>query len=104
MSENHWTKKLQEGGENYSMRSFTNCILRHILLCDQAKDNEMSGACIKHEKVRNAYKICVRKREGKNPLGKPRRRWKDNIRIDLRKIWWVVADRIHLALDMDQWQ
>jgi hypothetical protein len=35
--------------------------------------------------MRNAYKILVGKPEGKRPLGRPRRRWKDNIRIDLRE-------------------
>jgi hypothetical protein len=38
--------------------------------------------------MRNTYKILVGKPEGKRPLGRPRRRWKDNIRIDLRKIRW----------------
>jgi hypothetical protein len=38
--------------------------------------------------MRNAYSILVGKPEGKRPLEKPRRRWKDNIRMDLRKIGW----------------
>jgi hypothetical protein len=37
---------------------------------------------------RNAYKILVEKPEGKRPLGRPRRRWVDNIKIDLREIGW----------------
>jgi hypothetical protein len=37
--------------------------------------------------MRNAYKILVGKPEGKRPLGRHRRRWEDNIRMDLRKIW-----------------
>jgi hypothetical protein len=36
---------------------------------------------------RNAYRILVRKPEGKRPLGRPRRRWEDNIRIDLKVVW-----------------
>jgi len=36
--------------------------------------------------MRNAYKILVGKHEGKRPFGRPRRRWEDNIRMDLRKI------------------
>jgi hypothetical protein len=39
---------------------------------------------------RTAYRILVRKPEGKGPLGRHRRRWEDNIKIDLRKIGWVV--------------
>jgi hypothetical protein len=37
---------------------------------------------------RNAYTILVRKPEGKGPLGRPRRRWEGNIRMDLREIGW----------------
>jgi hypothetical protein len=55
--------------------------------------------------VRNAFKILVGKSEGKGPLGRPRRRWEDIIRMDLRKIaWkcWEVVDWMHLAQDRDQ--
>jgi hypothetical protein len=38
--------------------------------------------------MRNAYKILIRKPEGKRPLGRPRCRWEDNIRMDLREIGW----------------
>jgi hypothetical protein len=38
--------------------------------------------------MRNAYKILVRKLEGKRPLGRPRRRWENNIKMDLGEIWW----------------
>jgi hypothetical protein len=41
---------------------------------------------------RNAYRILVGKPEGKRPLGRPRRRWKDNIRMDLREIEWGDMD------------
>jgi hypothetical protein len=40
-----------------------------------------------YRRVRNAYKILVRKSEGKRPLVRPRHRWEDNIRMDFRKIW-----------------
>jgi hypothetical protein len=49
------------------------------------------------------YKILVGKPEGKRPLGRPRRRWEDNIRMDLREIGWEVVDWMHLAQDRDQW-
>jgi hypothetical protein len=45
---------------------------------------------------RNAYRILVGKREGKRPLGRPTRRWVDNIKIDLREIEWDGVDRIDL--------
>jgi hypothetical protein len=41
--------------------------------------------------------------EGKIPLGRHRRRWKDNIRMDLRDIDWEALDWVHLAQDRDQW-
>jgi hypothetical protein len=43
---------------------------------------------------RNAYRILVGKPEGKKPLGRPRRRWVNNIKIDLREIGWGVVDWI----------
>jgi hypothetical protein len=55
-------------------------------------------------KVRNEYKILVGKPEGRRPLGRRRRRWKDNIRMDTREIGWEGVDWIHLAQDRDQWR
>jgi hypothetical protein len=52
----------------------------------------------------NAYRILVGNPEGKRPLGRPRRRWEDNIRIDLREIGWGGMDWIALAQDRDQWR
>jgi hypothetical protein len=46
---------------------------------------------------RNAYRILVGKPEGKRPLGRLRRRWVDNIKIDLREIGWDGMDWIDLA-------
>jgi hypothetical protein len=43
-------------------------------------------------KTRNAYRILVGKPEGKRTLGRPRRRWVDNIKIDLREIGWDGGD------------
>jgi hypothetical protein len=55
-------------------------------------------------RTRNAYRTLVGKAEGKRPLGKPRRRWVDNIKIDLREIGWDGMDWIDLAQDRDQWR
>jgi hypothetical protein len=51
---------------------------------------------------RNAYKISVGKPEGKRPLGRPRRRWEDNVRMDLREIGLGGMGWIDLAQDRDQ--
>jgi hypothetical protein len=53
---------------------------------------------------KNAYRILVGKPEGKRPLGKPRRRWEDNIRMDLREIAWDGVDWIDMAQDRNQWR
>jgi hypothetical protein len=53
---------------------------------------------------RNAYRISVGKPEGKRPLGRPRRNWVDNIRMDIREIGWCDVDWIDLAQDRDQWR
>jgi hypothetical protein len=53
---------------------------------------------------RNVYKILVGMPEGKRPLGKPRRMWVDNIKIDLREIGWGGMDWIDLAQDRDHWR
>jgi hypothetical protein len=54
--------------------------------------------------TRNEYRILVGKPERKRPLGSPRRRWVDNIKIDLREIEWGGRDWIELAQDRDQWR
>jgi len=46
----------------------------------------LAGHVKRKEETRNAYEVLVEKREGKRPLSRPRRRWKDNIRMDLREI------------------
>jgi hypothetical protein len=53
---------------------------------------------------RNAYRILVGKPEGKRPLGRPRRRWVDIIKIDLREIEWDGMDWIDMAQSRDQWR
>jgi hypothetical protein len=53
---------------------------------------------------KNAYRILVGKLEGRSPLGRPRHRWEDNVRMDLRDIRWGGMDWIDLAYDRDQWK
>jgi hypothetical protein len=50
---------------------------------------------------RNAYRILVGKPEGKRPLGRPRHRWVDNVKMDLRERGWDGMDLIDLAQDRD---
>jgi hypothetical protein len=53
---------------------------------------------------RNMYRGLMGKPEGKRPLGRPRRRWEDGIRMDLREIGWGSVDWIQLAQGRDQWR
>jgi transcription termination factor 2 len=53
---------------------------------------------------KNVYSTLVGKPEGKRPLGSPRRRWVDNIKIYLREIGWHGMNWIDLAQDRDQWR
>jgi hypothetical protein len=63
----------------------------------------MSGACSTNGEKRNAYRILVGKPEREKSLGRPRHRWEDNIKMDLREIRWGGMDWTGLAQDRDQW-
>jgi hypothetical protein len=64
----------------------------------------MGRASSTHGEKSNTCRILVRKPEGKTPLGSPRRRWEDNIKLDLREIGWDDMDWIDMAQDRDQWR
>jgi hypothetical protein len=57
-----------------------------------------------HGEEKNVYRVLVRESEGKRPLGRPRCRWGDNIKMDLRERGWDGMDWIDLAQDRDQWR
>jgi hypothetical protein len=54
--------------------------------------------------VRGAYNILIGRPEGRRPLGRPRCRWEDNIRMDLRETGFGDVDWIHWAQDRDRWR
>jgi hypothetical protein len=64
----------------------------------------MGRACSTNGAKRNADRILVGNPEEKRPLERPRRRWMDNIKMDLREIGWDGIDWIDLAEDRDQWR
>jgi hypothetical protein len=64
----------------------------------------MCRACSAHWEKWDAYRILVEKRAGKRPLGRPRCRRVDNIKMNLRAIGWGGMDWTDLALDGDQWR
>ena len=63
-----------------------------------------AGHVARTEQSRNAYRVLVGKPEGKRPLGRPRLRWEDNIKMDLREVGCDPGECIYLAEDRDQWR
>ena len=53
---------------------------------------------------RGVYRILVGRPEGRRPLGRPRRRWEDNIKMDLQGVGWGFGDWIELAQNRDRWR
>jgi hypothetical protein len=62
-----------------------------------------AGHAARFEKKRNTFSLLVAKPEGKRPLGRPRHRWVDNIKMDLEETGWGGVDWIGLAQDRDKW-
>jgi hypothetical protein len=63
-----------------------------------------AGHVARKEEKRGVYRLLVGKPEGKRPLGRPRRRWEDNIKMDLEEVACGVMDWIDLAQDKDRWK
>jgi hypothetical protein len=63
----------------------------------------MDGACSADGEGRGVYTVLVVKSEGKRPLGRPRRRWDDNIKAHLRQVGCGIMDWIEQAQDRDSW-
>jgi hypothetical protein len=68
------------------------------------KEDEMNEECSMHGIVEKFIQNFVRQPEWKRPLGRPRRRWEDNIRMNLRQTGWGGVDWIYLAQNRDKWR
>ena len=64
----------------------------------------MGWACGAYGRGEGVYRVLVGKPEGRRPLGKPMRRWVDNIRMDLQEVGCGYMDWIRLAKDRDMWR
>ena len=71
---------------------------------DKIEKNEMGGACSVYGWRRGVYRALVGKPEGKRPLGIPRRRWEDNIKMDLQEVGCGSVDWIEIVQDRDGWR
>jgi hypothetical protein len=70
----------------------------------KARRMRWAGHVARMGELRFAYSILVGRHEGRRPLGRPRRRWEDNIKMNLREIVFEDVDCIHLAPDRDRWR
>jgi hypothetical protein len=68
----------------------------------KSRATRLTGHLARIGEERNAYRVLVGKPGGKRSLGRSRRRWEDNMKMDLRDIGWGGTDWIDLALDRDQ--
>jgi hypothetical protein len=76
------------------------CIIRII----KSRRMRWAGHVARMGEKRNVYRLLLGKPDGKRPLGRPRRRWMDNIKIDLLEIGLSVVDWIGLAQDRYRWR
>jgi hypothetical protein len=84
------------------MRSLMICTAHPILFVDKIEKNETGGACSAYGEGRAVSRVLVGEPEGKRPLGKPRRRWEDNIKMDLQGVGCGGMDWVELAQDRDR--
>jgi hypothetical protein len=70
----------------------------------ESKRMRWAGHVARRGLKRNAYRLLLGKPEGRRPLGRPRRRWVDKIRMDLVEVGWGDVDWIGLAQDRDRWR
>jgi hypothetical protein len=90
-------------GEEHRLRVFENRVLRKIF--GPKRDENGSWRKLHNDELhRCVYRVLVGRPEGKRPLGRPRRRWEDNIKTDLREIGIDGANWIQLAQDRVQWR
>jgi hypothetical protein len=82
------------------------CNLRQIRIIGMMKSRRMRWPVhvARMEERRNAYRILVGRPECKRSLGRPRRRWVDNIKMNLTEIGWDGMDCTDVAQDRDQWR
>jgi len=79
------------------------CVAHQIVRVIKSGKMQWAGHVARMEKRRGVYRVLVGKPEGKRPLGRPRRRWEDNIKMDLQEVGFCGMNWIELAQDRDRW-
>jgi len=78
--------------------------LPNIFRVIKSRRMRLEGHVARMGERRDVYRVLVGKPEGKRPLGRPRRRWEDNIKMDLQEVGCGGMDWIELAQDRDRWR
>ncbi|KAJ4448137.1 hypothetical protein ANN_10149 [Periplaneta americana] len=101
--ENIWGKRDEVTGE---WRKLHNAGLHapDIIMNIKSRRLRWAGHVARIGESRIAYRVLVGRPEGKRPLGRPRRRWEDNIKLDLREVGYDCRDWINAAQDRDRWR
>jgi hypothetical protein len=76
----------------------------NIIRVIKSRRMRWAGHVARMGEKRGAYRILVGRLEGRRPLGRPTRRWEDNIKMDLQDVGWVGMHWIELAQDTDRWR
>ena len=85
------------------MLSANPILLDFIVRVIKSRRIRCSGHVVRMGEERGVYSVLMGKPEGKRPLGRPRRRWVDNIKMDLQEVGCGYIDWIRLAQDRDRW-
>ena len=76
----------------------------NIIRVIKSRRNRWTGHVAHMRERRGVCRVLVRKSAVKTPLGRPRRRWEDNIKMDLQEVGWRCTNWIELAQDRDRWR
>ena len=80
------------------------CFSHSILRVIKSRRMRYAGHVARMGEKRDVYRVLVGKPEGKRPLGRPRRRWEDNIKMDLQEVGCRGVEWIKLSQDRDRWR
>jgi len=98
-------KRDEGSGENYIMRSLKICTAHQIIFrVIKSRRIRWAGHVARMKERRGVYRVLVGKPEEKRPIGRPCRRWEDNIKMDLQEVGCGGMAWIKLAQDRDRWR
>jgi len=78
--------------------------LPNVVRVVKSRRTRWAGHVARMGEVRGVHRVLVGKPEGNRPLGRPRRRWEDNIKMDLQEVGGACGDWLELAQDRDRWR